>query len=601
MTVPAPERRRLGRVAAPLLAALPLLLLAEPPRPDPVECGRGALAAHPEAAAKAALARRAAREAGPGPSHVEGLDRGVDVLTYDVSLSVDPAREWLEGRTVIRLMAAVDGASSVPLDFAGSYELVEVLRDGRPVSPSSRTSSRLVLPLDPPLSRESRTTLEVAYRGAPPGVGALAFWGSPDGPVVTSLSEPFDARTFWPCVDDPSDRAVVTVRATVPPGVTAASGGLVTEEALPDGRRTFTWRLPQAIPTYLVALSAGRFSTVTSTYVSRDGEVEMPVVSYVLPSTLAAATTHLAAVPRHIEVLAGIFGEYPFVDTKYGIVASHFRGGMEHPTLTSIGSELLGDDSRDLTGLLVHELAHQWWGDEVTMRTWDDIWLNEGFATYAEVLYDERADGVEPGPNLAAWYDDGRYSGALGATVVADPSNPFRYTGAVYEKGAWVLHMLRRLVGDEAFFDALAVYRQRHALGNATRQELRSEVEEVSGVGLKQFFDQWLETPYRPILRVTVGNVPDASAVRVTVEQRQGHAVRHPKTADGDASWYAFPLRVRLTDASGASANVTANVSGRTATETVTVPNPLGRPVTKVVVDPSKDLLKILEAATVGG
>ena len=590
-----PWRRRL---ATPLLV-VPFLLAARPPFARPPECGSTPLVAHPEAGAKAAHAT--ARSRGPSPSHVEGEARGVDVLTYDVSLSVDPAREWLEGRTVLRLMAAADGVASVPLDFSGGYEIVEVLRDGHPIVPASRNGSSLVLPLDPPLSRESRTTLEVAYRGAPPAIGSLAFWGSADGPVVTSLSEPFDARTFWPCVDDPSDRAVVTLRATVPAGVTAASAGLATEETLPDGRRTFTWRLPQAMPTYLVALSAGPFTTVTSRYVSRDGKVEMPVVSYVLPSTLAAAAQHLAAVPRHIEVLADLFGEYPFVDTKYGIVASHFRGGMEHPTLTSIGSEILEDDSRDLTGLLVHELAHQWWGDEVTMRTWDDIWLNEGFATYAEVLYDERTQGLDPGKNLGAWYDDARYSGALGPTVVADPNNPFRYTGAVYLKGAWVLHMLRRVVGDEAFFASLARYRQRHALGNATRAELREDVEGVAGVDLKQFFDQWVETPYRPVLRVTVRNSPDASTVSVTVEQRQGPAVRHGVTADGDTSWYAFPLRIRLTDALGVSANVTVPVTGRTATETVGVANPLGRSVSGIVVDPSSDLLKILEAATIGG
>lgn len=597
---------RLPTRAAALVAAGLAALLAAPPlasRPPRRDLDAPRLHDHLEARAKrlAAALRALARESrGLSPSHVEGGERGVDVLTYDLSFRVDPSRRTIEGRVAIRLMAARDGIDSVPLDFAPDYEIVEVLRDGAPIAPLSREGERVVLPLSPALSREARTTVELAWRGVPPQGEALEFWSTPDGAVVTSVAEPFDARSFWPCVDDPSDRAVVTVRATVPPGYVCASAGLESVAEEPDGARTFTWRLPQPIPTYLVSLAVGPFARLETSFAAPDGR-RVPVVSYVLPSTAAAASGHLAETPRHLAVLSGLFGAYPFADTKYGIVASHFQGGMEHPTMTSIGSSLLADPTRDLTDLLVHELAHQWWGDEVTMRTWDDIWLNEGFATYAEVLYRERADGVPPGLLLAAEYDDGRYSGALAPRVAADASNPFRFGGAVYLKGAWALHMLRRLVGDEPFFASLAIYRRRHALGNATRGELRQAFEEVSGRDLKGFFDQWVETPYRPVLRVLAKNVPDGSRVEVTVEQRQGHAVSHPLPAPADTAWYAFPLVVRLHALDGASADVEVPVSGRAASETYAVPNPLGRPVARVTVDPAADLLKVLEAAGVTG
>ena len=273
-----------------------------------------------------------------------------------------------------------------------------------------------------------------------------------------------------------------------------------------------------------------RFETITAEYRSLDGTRTMPVVGYILPEHAAINRTRVASMVRHIEVLASLFGEYPYLDTKYGIVEGSFSGGMEHPTMTLIGASLLGNASRDLTSLLVHELAHMWWGDEVTMRTWDDIWLNEGFATYAEVLYYERTSGAAPGRLLTSRYDDGLYAGQLGPPVVAPANDPFRYTGAVYEKGGWVLHMLRKVVGDETFFAGLREYRRRHERGNATRADLRAVFEELSGRDLKQFFDQWVETPYRPVLRASWRNVAGGK-VEVTVRQTQGHAVVHPGTA----------------------------------------------------------------------
>jgi aminopeptidase N len=319
----------------------------------------------------------------------------------------------------------------------------------------------------------------------------------------------------------------------------------------------------------------------------------MPVVGYVVPEHVAINRARVASMVGHLEVLASLFGEYPFLDTKYGIVEGSFSGGMEHPTMTLIGASLLGNASRDLTNLLVHEAAHQWWGDEVTMRTWDDVWLNEGFATYAEVLYAERASGLAPGPLLSSRYDDGLYAGQLGPTVVAPADDPFRFTGAVYAKGGWVLHMLRRVVGDETFFAALREYRRRHERGNATRADLRAVFEELSGRDLKQFFDQWVETPYRPVLRASWRNLADGR-VEVTLRQTQGHAVFHPQPAPGDTLHYRFPVALRVFSATTAA--TTAIVDVTQAIETFTLAAPGGAPAVALTVDPDGELLKIVEA-----
>lgn len=558
---------------------------------------RPAFAEHEEGRCKRArslvssLSRVSAGRAARTP---EGAGRGYDVLTYDLAFDLDPAVVFVEGRAVVRLSSLRNGLSEVRLDLDDAMTVQSVERDGVPVPGWTAAADSLRVPLDPPLGTEARTTLVVRWGGTPLAGGALSFWTTPSsGPALSSLAEPFDARTFWPSVDDPADKAVTTVAVTVPDGYVAVSAGLGSSAPAGAGKVTWTWKLPQPVSTYLVSVAVARFETITADYRSLDGRRTMPVVGYVVPEHVQINRARVASMVGHLEVLASLFGEYPYVDTKYGIVEGSFSGGMEHPTISLIGTSLLGNASRDLTNLLVHEAAHQWWGDEVTMRTWDDIWLNEGFATYSEVLYRERVSGSAPGRTLSFQYDDGLYAGQLGPPVVAPAEDPFRFTGAVYDKGGWVLHMLRRLVGDETFFATLREYRRRHERGNATRADLRSVFEERSGRDLKQFFDQWVETPYRPVLRASFRNLVDGR-VEVTVRQTQGHAVVHPEPAPGDAPHYRFPLVLRAFSAT--SAATTAVVDVTQAVETFTLAAPGGAPAVSLVLDPDGDLLKIVEA-----
>ena len=588
--------------------AVPLALLlgaaawtAGARRPGPDDGPRLVLE-NEEGRAKHALARAAAAAAlarglpVPPPDSVEGTTRGFDVVAYDLSFDLDPAVRMLSGSSTTRLTGFAKTTSSVTFDLDRAYEVTAVTRDGAPVAGTSFSNDRLTVPLDPPLGAEGRTAIGIAWSGIPPAAAALAWWSHATGLAATSVAEPFGSRQFWPCVDAPDDRAVATVTATVPAGYVVASAGLGTTQTLPDGRVRSTWRLPQAISTYLVSLNVARYTVVEDTYTALDGR-KMPIRSYLMPENAAANVPRLSAMKDHIAVLASLFGEYPFVDTKYGIVSSWFPGGMEHPTLTSIGESILSNVPRDITLLLVHELAHQWWGDRVTMRTWDDIWLNEGFATYSEVLYLEKALGRNPAQTLKS-YDDGLYGGRLAQAVVADPADPFKYTGAVYNKGGFFLHMLRRLVGDDAFFSTLRAYGDAHALGTATRGELREIFEERTGLDLKQFWDQWLETPFRPTFRATYRTAPDASTVTLTVTQTQQHAVVHPVAGPNDKPYYVFPLVVRITYVDGTFHDVT--VVPNAATAAFAVPNPSKKFVAGITLDPGSDVLKIVESTGPG-
>lgn len=555
---------------------------------------RSPLREHVEAAAKRARFEAAARAralTGAVPPSVEGTDRGLDVLSYDISFDVDPAIRFLSGTTVIRVAGFAPRTTSLALDLDDAFTVTASTRDGLDVTPA-HAGGKLVIPFEPPLGATDRATLSVSYRGIPPAASAVDFWQHAGGWAATSVAEPFLARTFWPCVDDPKDKAVATVHATVPAGYVAASAGAVSVADAGGGRSTYTWKLPQAISTYLVSLNVANYVTVEDTYTALDGR-KMPIRSYLLPEYAEGNVARLSEIKNHIATQASMFGEYPFLDTKYGIVAASFPGGMEHPTLTSIGSSILANTARDITTLLVHELTHDWWGDRVTMRTWDDIWLNEGFATYGEVLYLEKALGFAPGSTLATSYDDGLYGGRLAPAVVADPADPFKNTGAVYYKGARALHMLRRLVGDATFFPALRAYGDAHAWGTATRGELRDGFERASGLDLKQFFDQWVETPFRPILRATYRTSADASTVTLTVTQTQGHTVVHPVAGPNDKPYYVFPLPVRITYLDGTTYDVILDLDG--VTTSVTLPNPSKKFVAGIALDPEKDLLKIVE------
>ncbi len=531
----------------------------------------------------------------PPPANVEGTTRGFDVLSYDVSWTIDPGVRILSGSSATRIAGFAASTAQVVFDLDRAFTVSSVTRDGAPVAGYTFANDRLTVPLSPPLGPGRRTSIGIAWNGIPPAAGALAWWQHTTGMAATSVAEPFGARQFWPCVDAPDDKAVATVTATVPSGYVVASAGLGSPPvALPNGMLRTTWRLPQAISTYLVSVNVANYRVVEDTYTALDGR-KMPIRSYLMPENADANVLRLSAIKDHIAVLASLFGEYPFVDTKYGIVSSWFSGGMEHPTLTSIGENILANTPRDITTLLVHELSHQWWGDRVTMRTWDDVWLNEGFATYSEVLYLEKALGRNPGVTLRTSYDDGLYGGRLSQSVVADPSDPFAFTGAVYNKGGFFLHMLRRLVGDGAFFATLRAYGDAHAWGTATRGELRALYETATGLDLKQFFDQWLETKFRPVFRATYQTAIDASTVTLRVTQTQGHTVVHPVPGPNDRPYYVFPLVVRITYVDGTFLDVPVPLDGSQATTTLVVPNPSRKFVAGITIDPGSDVLKVVE------
>jgi aminopeptidase N len=254
-----------------------------------------------------------------------------------------------------------------------------------------------------------------------------------------------------------------------------------------------------------------------------------------------------------MEIFAGLFGEYPFLEEKYGMAEFPWGGAMEHQTMTSIGAQHVSSSGTSRS-IIAHELAHQWWGDLVTLSSWNDIWLNEGFATSSEVLFFERFLNLPAGELMSQSYDDGQVRGRLGGTVYAeDEFNPFDDTGAIYTKGAWILHMLRRILGDGPFFEALKDYGRRFSFGNATTRDFQQVCEEHYGQSLDWFFQQWIFAEARPVYKITSNIGPRSSSgvykIKLTVKQTQTHSI--PGRGGEPANFYFMPVDVQIHYADG--------------------------------------------------
>jgi hypothetical protein len=373
----------------------------------------------------------------------------------------------------------------------------------------------------------------VTYSGNPTISGYFGFNTVNSRQLIWSLSEAYGARTWWPCKDAPEDKAdSVDFTFTASNALTTVSNGTLVSRQDDGTLATTHWHESYPIASYLVSVAAYPY-TVTEDWYRPTPTDSMPIRFHNYPESAAGAAAVQAKVKDMIAAYVPSFGEYPFLTEKYGHAQFQFGGGMEHQTCTSLGvfNEFV----------VAHELAHQWWGDLVTCRDFHHIWLNEGFATYGEALWAEANGG------MAAYHADLRLNRYLGpGTVwVPDATDETRVFDAnlSYDKASWVLHMLRHVLGDAVFFDALHAYRSQWGYRSATTEDFRDVCESVSGRNLHDFFQQWIYGEYYPIYYPTWTSAPAGGGwdVSLSLEQTQ--------------SWQLFhmPVDVTVTTGSGAT------------------------------------------------
>lgn len=492
------SRRNQCRVATLAMLLAPVWLvpaaLATPPNglipacAPPHGCGKAAaamrwLTAEPEERDPAILARL--REAAGD----------TDMLHYNLEIEIFPSTGALSGTNTMTVQSLVDGLTEFTFRLRSNYTITSATIGGTPISVSTDSITTRTATLDRTYNTGETFDLTIAYNGNPVsvGFGSINYQSLGGQDLVFTLSEPYYSYSWWPCKDgdyaepgDNSDKATVDIAIIAPDNMRSVSNGTLQGiDTLSGNRARYRWSSNYPIATYLVCFSSTDYNTWTLTYDYGSGT--MPVEFNIFPGD--DTTQNRNAWGKCVQMLATfepLYGLYPFVDDKYGLYEFTFGGGMEHQTNTGQGGFW--------ESVTAHELSHQWWGDNVTCRTWHDIWLNEGFATYGEALWAEYKPGSSGLPALFSAMDDRRPSAVDDSVYVYDTSDPGRiFDGTfTYDKGGWALHQLRHVVGDTTFFDILAAYRAAYQGGAATTDDFAAVASGVFGQDLSWFFDEWV-------------------------------------------------------------------------------------------------------------
>ncbi len=424
---------------------------------------------------------------------------GYDVQSYEISLQIDPVGGRIAGTGVVTAKAVQD-LGAFNLDLIGlDVSAIEV--DGETAS-YERSGQELKITCPATLAKDGVFTVVVSYSGIPTGLSTKLFalgWRKV-GDSIFTVDEPQGAATWFPVNDTPADKATYTFHLTVPEPYVATANGVLVDTRTEGTDQTFTWKMDKPTASYLAAVDVGRFSTETST--SGGG---VTVRNYFATDIAATAHGVFARTGEVIDYFAGLFGPYPFA--VYGVVvpdADTEGAAMENQTLSLFGRDVVKQMKDPVVGpiFLSHELAHQWFGDSVTIEQWDDIWLNEGFASYASWLWLEHDQGrAALEAQVKASLD--RLGKAAGPPP-GDPGPNEMFGTSVYRRGALTLHALRLAVGDESFLRTLRTWCDRYKYGNASTADFialaKEEAPQVPPAQLDALFDAWLYQPELPAL-----------------------------------------------------------------------------------------------------
>jgi aminopeptidase N len=460
----------------------------------------------------------------------------IDVTYYKLDIAVRAADGNIRGSVTVNARSLTSSLNGITLDLRNSMN-VDSVKVGNLRLSFVQSATTFAITLDRTYGAGEPISLQIFYYGAPSssGFGSYTSTYHQGLPWIYTLSEPYGARDWWPCKDHPLDKADsvdvwVTVDTSLKVGSNGALRGVIENG---DGTHTYRWAERYPISTYLVFMAIANYAEFTSWWRYTDTD-SMPVLNYVLPEHLSNAQTYLPKSVGMLQFYSSIYGRYPFVREKYGHAEFGWGGGMEHQTMTSLGgfSE----------SLVAHELAHQWFGDMITCGNWSNIWLNEGFATYSTCLYFERTLGA----SFFVSYMSGILSSAKTATsslYVLDTSNVSTLfsSSLVYNKGATVLHMLRHVLGDSAFFHSMRAYADdaRFRFNNATSEGFRQICEAQSGKDLGYFFDEWVYGTGYPQYTYSWKAVPDTDGGYII-------PIRIIQSSRTNPSFFSMPLDFKI-------------------------------------------------------
>lgn len=419
---------------------------------------------------------------------------GYDVQKYTITLEVDPPANTLNGSTTL-LANATERLRSFNLDFH-ALTVDSVLVDNISAE-FSRDGDEMTVTPAKPLESNRPFTVVVNYHGTPELMFFEAFpvemgWSHAGDGTINVWGEPNAASTWFPNNNHPRDKAAYRFEISVPkPWIVAASGSL--RETKDNGdKTTFIWEMEQLMASYLASINIDQYELFTQT-----GPGGMMIRSYFPPDYPETLRIGFNILPGAIDFFNGLFGPYPF--DEYGVVISDRTAPCDTvDTALEVQSLSIHCPSAIMASerVIIHELAHQWFGDSISLENWKDIWLKEGLARYSEWLWDSKNDPVALS-RIAKNYENSFFD--TNASV-GEPSSDNLYSDESYTGGALVVQALRLQIGDEAFMRLLKTYAERYRYGNAGTDEFISLAEEISGQDLTAFFDQWLFSERLPKL-----------------------------------------------------------------------------------------------------
>lgn len=505
-------------------------------------------------------------------------DTTYDANHYQIDIEIGIDQPYIEGSVSYRVTALKDQFSSLILDLDDAYMITSTSDN---IASFLFAESQIKLYFSETYNTGDIIEFTIGYAGVPfleNNIKGLRYETHGNNePIIASLSTPYLAHNWWPCKDGTLDKAEsIAVNITIPDTtiagipVIALSNGTLQSTTTAGGKKTFHWTHDYPIVPYYVMVAISNFKTFEQEY--DNGEQSFTLRYHVFEETFDVSQAGVEQMPNAMAFFCDIFGPYPFPDDGYAMTQLGYYGGIENQTNSIVGHMTPG-----WLPVSVHELAHQWFADMITCTTWNHAWINEGLASYSEALYFEHANGFAA--YEADMVNNEFYGGnKIYAEDVSDPFNVFR--SVIYKKGAYVLHMLRKVVGDGAFFEGLKTFATStdFQYGHATTEDFQTVFEEVSGQNLGYFFHQWIYESGHPIYHYNF--TQSATALNINIEQRQD--------AQGFYPLFTMPLDIEITYIDGSTEIV--NYFNTAALQTFTMP--ITQEVTDIQLDPNKWVLK---------
>jgi len=461
-----------------------------------------------------------------------------DLVYQRMEWEIDPNVQYIKGVVTSYFKSQIDNVTQIVFDLNDALPVDSVFQNNQKIN-FIQKNNKLIIPLIQPVQNGALDSVRVFYQGEPDreiiGFGSFSKSSHSGIPIIWTLSEPYGAMEWWPCKQSLMDKIdSIDIIVTSPEMYSTASNGILILNTVENGFRKMHWKHRHPITTYLVAIAVTNYVSYSDWVELEDGR-KIEILNFVYPENLEKAKNDTQVTAEFMRLFNQLFGEYPFANEKYGHAQFGWGGGMEHQTMSFMYNFNYE--------LVAHELAHQWFGNYITCGSWQDIWLNEGFATYLSgLVYENLQDGFW-WPRWKELNANGVMRRPEGSVFVRDTSMVETiFNGRlVYSKGAYILHMLRGVLGDNDFFTGMRSYYNDPEIANgfARTHQFVKHMETAGDTSLTEFFDDWFYGEGYPLYSAEFAPVEEGR-LKITLSQTTSH---------NSVGFFEMPVPVRVYNA----------------------------------------------------